>query len=342
MKEKILLGMSGGVDSTVTALLLQKQGYEVEGVYMIMHSLDELNSENIKKAQKVANFLGIKLHIHNIQEKFKKEIYDYFVSSYQKGLTPNPCVVCNRKIKFGEMIEFANTLGINKVATGHYVRVENGFIYKAKDLNKDQSYFLAEVKKEILPRVVTPLGTWMKDDVKAYANNIEILKEFATQKESSEVCFVPNSYVEVLQKHFPTNKEGVVKDINGKIVGHHKGYMHYTIGKRRGFFVKGAHEPHYVVDIDAKENALVVAPKPYLAKRKIKIANINLFIEANKFDATIKVRYRTAGVAGKVVIDGDSGIIELNDDVFGVAKGQFAVFYEGDKLLGGGEIIEVL
>jgi len=342
MKEKILLGMSGGVDSTVTAVLLQEQGYEVEGVYMIMHTLDTLNEENIKKAQKVADFLGIKLHIHNIQEKFKKEIYDYFVSSYKKGLTPNPCVVCNRKIKFGEMIDFADMLGIEKVATGHYVRVENGFIYKAKDSNKDQSYFLAEVKKEILPRVITPLGRWLKDDVKAYAKNIGVLQEFATQKESSEVCFVPNSYVEILEKHFPTNQEGVVKDINGKIVGHHKGYMHYTIGKRRGFFVKGAHEPHYVIDIDAKENALVVAPKPHLAKRKIKIANINLFTHQNEFDATIKVRYRTAGVDGRVKIDKDSGIVELKDDVFGVAKGQFAVFYDNDRLVGGGEIIEVL
>ncbi len=341
MKEKVLLGMSGGVDSTVTALLLQEQGYEVEGVYMIMHALDELNEENIKKAKKVADFLGIKLHIHNIQEQFKKEIYDYFVSSYKKGLTPNPCVVCNRKIKFGEMVAFADTLGIEKIATGHYVKVQDGFIYKAKDLNKDQSYFLAEVKKEVLSRVITPLGMWLKDDVKKYASNIEVLQEFATQKESSEVCFVPNSYVEILEKHFPTNQEGVVKDIEGNIVGNHKGYMHYTIGKRRGFFVKGAHEPHYVIDIDAKENALVVAPKPYLAKRKIKIANINLFTNQNEFNATIKVRYRTAGVEGKVIIDGESGIIELDDDVFGVAKGQFAVFYDNDKLLGGGEIIEV-
>ena len=333
--------MSGGVDSTVSAVLLQKMGYEVVGVYMIMHNLKELNEQNIIKAKKVANYLGIKLYTHDIQDSFKNEVYNYFVNSYKEGLTPNPCVVCNRKIKFGKMVEFADSLGIKKIATGHYVRAKDGFFYKGKDASKDQSYFLAEVKKEIVDRVVFPLGDWLKDDVKKFASNIDVLQEFATQSESSEICFVENSYIDILKEHFNTDKPGIVKDIKGNEVGEHKGYMHYTIGKRRGFFVKGAHEPHYVVELNAKDNVLVVGKKDDLAKNIIKIKNINLFINSNSFDCEVKVRYRTQPVKAKVTIVDNLGIIELQESVFGVAKGQFAVFYDGDKLLGGGEIVDV-
>jgi tRNA-specific 2-thiouridylase len=334
--------MSGGVDSTVSAVLLQEMGYEVVGIYMIMHNLEELNRKNIAKAKKVAKYLGIELLIYDIQDSFKDLVYSYFIDSYKEGLTPNPCVVCNRQIKFGKMVEFANSLNIEKIATGHYVRVKDGFFYKGKDLSKDQSYFLAEVKKDIVNRVIFPLGEWLKEDVKKFANNIEVLKEFAKQSESSEICFVENSYVEILNRHFNTNKPGVVKDINGKVVGEHKGYMHYTIGKRRGFFVKGAHTPHYVLDLDAKNNTLIVGTKDMLQKNFIKIANINLFINRSEFECEVKVRYRTKGVRAKVTIINNLGTIELFEPVLGIAKGQFAVFYDGDKLLGGGEIIGVL
>ncbi len=340
--KKVLVGLSGGVDSTVTALLLQEQGFEVEGVYMVMHNLEHLNSANIKKAQKVADYLGVKLHIHDIQDAFRDEVYSYFVNSYKEGLTPNPCVICNRKIKFGKMIEFANSLGIEHIATGHYVRVKDGFIYKGIDDSKDQSYFLAEVKKEVINRAIFPLGEWLKSDVKEYARKIEVLKELATQSESSEICFVEDSYIDILKEHTNTDNQGIVKDIEGNEVGHHKGFMHYTIGKRRGFFVKGAHDPHYVVDIDAKNNTLIVGKKDDLAKKSIIISNLNLFIDKKDFNANIKVRYRTNGIEGNVKIDNNIGLIELNEPAYGVAKGQFAVFYDNDKLLGGGEIIDIL
>lgn len=330
------------MDSTVTAVLLQKEGYSVEGVYMVMHNLKHLNDANIAKAQKVADYLDIKLHVHNIEQSFKENVYDYFVESYQKGLTPNPCVICNRKIKFGKMVEFADTLGIEYVATGHYIQNRDGFLYKGIDESKDQSYFLAEVKKEVLQRVIFPLGAWIKDDVKEYAKNIAVLQEIATQSESSEICFVENSYVDILQQHTNTETPGVVKNSVGDIVGHHKGFMHYTIGKRRGFFVDGAHDPHYVTDIDAQNNTIIVGKKEELAKKSIVISNINLFIESSEFDANVKVRYRTVGVDAKIKIEDNIGLIELQEPVFGVAKGQFAVFYDDDKLLGGGEIIDIL
>ena len=340
--KKVLLGMSGGVDSTVAALLLQERGYEVIGVYMIMHNLEHLNRENIKKAKRVAEYLNIPLHIHDIQDSFRDEVYNYFVDSYKKGLTPNPCVVCNRKIKFGKMVEFANSLGVEHIATGHYVRVKDGFIYKGRDSNKDQSYFLAEVKKEVINRAIFPLGDWLKDDVKEYASKVDILQEIVKQKESSEICFVENSYIDILKEHINTDIKGVVKNSSGKEVGHHKGFMHYTIGKRRGFFVKGAHKPHYVLDIDAKNNTLIVGEHEELAKKQIIISNINLFNNLEEFEATIKVRYRTKGVKGVVKIKNNIGLIELQESVYGVAKGQFAVFYDNDRLLGGGEIIDIL
>jgi len=334
--------MSGGIDSTVCAKLLQESGYEVVGVYMIMHNIEHINNANIKNAQKVADFLNIKLHIYDIQSNFQDEVYNYFVNSYKDGFTPNPCVVCNRQIKFGKMVEFANTLGIEKIATGHYANVKDGFFYKAKDLSKDQSYFLAKVDKAVAKRVVFPLGNWLKSEVKNYAQNIDILKDFAIAKESQEICFVENSYVDILKEHFITDMQGDVKDTDGNIVGSHKGYMHYTIGKRRGFSVNGAHEPHYVVELDAKNNTLIVGTKDKLEVNLIKIANINMFVKDNQFECEVKVRYRTIGVKAKVTITDNLGIIELKESVFGVAKGQFAVFYSGDKLLGGGEVIEVV
>ena len=338
---RVLVGMSGGVDSTVTSVLLQREGYEVEGVYMKLHNLESYHKENIAKAKKVAKYLGIKLHILDIQDAFKENVYDYFVQSYIDGLTPNPCVICNRTIKFGKLIEFANSLGIEKIATGHYARVKDGKILKAIDESKDQSYFLAEIKKEVLDRVIFPLGEWYKNDVKNFASKIDVLKEFATQSESSEICFVPNSYVDILKEHTNIDSKGKVFNTEGKEVGHHKGYMHYTIGKRRGFFVNGAHEPHYVVDIDAKNNTLIVGTKDKLEKTELKVAKVNLFEDITDFDCEVKVRYRTKGVKANVKIMGDIGVVYLKEPVFGVAKGQFAVFYDGDRLLGGAEIIDV-
>jgi len=340
-KERVLLGMSGGIDSTVSALLLKDMGYEVIGVYMKLHDREAYHTKNIMNAKKVAKYLDIPLYVHNLQDKFKKEVYDYFVDSYIKGFTPNPCVVCNRLIKFGAFVDFAKSLEIPKVATGHYARSDGEFIYKAIDESKDQSYFLAEIKKEVIPSIIFPLGDWLKEDVKEYAKKIPILKEIAYQKESSEICFVENSYMDILKRHTQINKKGIVRNIKGEVVGEHNGYMFYTIGKRRGFIVRGAHEPNYVISIDPKKNELIVGPKKELAVRKILLKNINLFIDEKSFNANVKVRYRTKDIKAKVKIErSNRGIIYLKEPAFGVARGQFAVFYDGDKLLGGGEILK--
>ncbi len=338
MKKKVLVGMSGGVDSTVTSILLQKEGYEVEGVYMKLHQKPGYHEENFAKAQRVGEYLGVMVHFLDLSEEFDKQVYNYFVDSYKDGLTPNPCVMCNRTIKFGKMVEFADSIGADYVATGHYIKCDGEFIYTAEDPNKDQSYFLCEVKKEVLPRLLFPLGTWVKDDVKAYAANIEVLKDFATQRESSEICFVENTYDEVLAKHMDIDMPGETIDTEGNVVGTHKGYMHYTVGKRRGFFVNGAHDPHFVLDIKPETNQIVVGTKEKLEENEFEVKQINLFKDLKEFDCTVKVRYRTSAVPCHVVINDGRAKVVLEEPVFGLAKGQIAAFYEDDKLIGGGVI----
>jgi tRNA-specific 2-thiouridylase len=338
MKKKVLVGMSGGVDSTVAAILLQKEGYEVEGVYMKLHHKEGYHEQNFLKAKRVGEYLGIKIHFKDLSEAFQEEVYDYFVESYKQGLTPNPCVMCNRTIKFGKMIEFADSIGADFVATGHYIKCDGEFIYEADDPNKDQSYFLCQVKKEVLPRLVFPLGSWVKDDVKEYAANIEVLQDFAVQKESSEICFVENTYDEVLAKHMNIDMPGETIDTQGNAVGTHKGYMHYTIGKRRGFFVNGAHDPHFVLDIKPEKNQIIVGTKEKLEVDAFEAKQINLFEGKKEFDCKVKVRYRTKAVACRVTIENERAKVSLEEPVFGLAKGQIAAFYEGHKLIGGGVI----
>ncbi len=339
MAEKVLVGMSGGVDSSVTALLLQEQGYDVTGVYMKLHDNEAYHRENFAKAKRVAEYLGIEVHFLDISDDFRQEVYDYFVREYEAGRTPNPCVVCNRQIKFGRMVAFADSLGIEKVATGHYLRCDGRYVYMAADRNKDQSYFLAEVRREVLPRLIFPLGEMHKEEVKAIASRIPVLADIATQKESSEICFVENDYTEVLARHMEIDREGEVLNEAGEVVGIHRGYMHYTVGKRRGFTVHGAHEPHYVLSLDPTKNRIVVGTRERLEERRFEIGRINLFEALESFECQVKVRYRTRAIPARVHIKGEQGEVELAEPVYGLARGQFAVFYDGERLLGGGEIL---
>ena len=336
---KVLLGLSGGVDSSATALLLKEMGFEVVGVYMKLHQNEAYHRENFQKAKRVADYFGIDIEFLDISDSFKKEVYDYFVDSYKLGFTPNPCVVCNRTIKFGKMVEYADSLGIEYISTGHYVRSDERFIYKGLDQSKDQSYFLSQIDQGIIKKLIFPLGDRLKSDISTLVKDITPLQDIASQKESSEICFVENDYTDVLKDYMDIDLAGEVVDQNNQIIGSHKGYMHYTIGKRRGFRVNGAHEPHYVLGVNPKDNQIIVGKRDELLADEVELVGLNLFEELEEFEADVKIRYRTRGVPAKIKIDGNRAFIKLKEPVFGVAKGQFGVFYDGDRVLGGGEII---
>ncbi len=336
MSKKVMVGMSGGIDSSVTAYMLQKDGYEVEGVYLKLHNrTDGYHEKNLEHIKDVAKFLNIKYHILDLADKFTTEIYDYFVDSYLEGTTPNPCVKCNKQIKFGAMLDFAKEKGASFLATGHYAKTDGEFFYEADDKTKDQSYFLSQVNKEALPFMMFPLSTYNKEDIIKFAKDLDVAYERITEKnESQEICFVETVYTDVVKKHATIDVPGKVLDENGNIVGEHKGYAHYTIGKRRGFTVHGAHEPHFVTKLNAKDNTIVVGKKAALEINEVEVENLNMFITEPSFSCTVKLRYRSVSIPCRVKIEGNKAKITLEEPAFGVASGQLAVFYNNQKVLG--------
>jgi len=340
MAKKVMVGMSGGIDSSVTAYMLQKDGYEVEGVYLKLHNrTDGYHEKNLEHIEDVAKFLNIKYHVLDLADKFTSEIYDYFVDSYLKGTTPNPCVKCNKQIKFGAMLKFAQDHGSSYLATGHYVKTDGEFIYEADDKTKDQSYFLSQVAKEALPYMMFPLSTYKKDDIVRLGEELDsVYKKITAKSESQEICFVETVYTDVVKKHANIDQEGDVLDENGKVVGKHKGYAHYTIGKRRGFTVNGAHEPHFVTKLNPKDNTIVVGKKAALEINEVITNNLNMYIDEDEFACSVKLRYRSVSNPCKVKITNDKAVISLEEPAFGVAAGQLAVFYDGQKVIGSGWI----
>ena len=336
---KIALLMSGGIDSSYSAYLLKQEGHEVVGIYLKLHDDEKKHTINIANIEKVSKYLEIETHIIDAKTLFKEHVYDYFVRSYEQGLTPNPCAYCNPRMKFGFAFEKAMEMGCEKIATGHYARVKNGHIQEAYDMSKDQSYFLFGLKKEVIEKILFPLGGMKKEDIKPIAlEKLPWLGTLVTYKESQEICFVTDTYIEILKKHHNVDQKGVVKDVNGNVIGEHKGYMHYTIGKRKGLTINGAHDPHFVVGIDAKTNTVVAGTKEELLQKRVVAQNFSLPEDFKEGTYGVKVRYRSPQSKAHVKIEGDKIIAELETGVYGLASGQALVVYQDDLVLGGGWI----
>ena len=352
---KIVVAMSGGVDSSVAAGMMKEEGYNVIGVTLKLYD-DKIQSKNgrqccagkdILDAKRVSEQLNIKHEILFYQKKFKAEVVDSFIDSYVSGETPIPCVQCNQTVKFRDLFKYAKDLNADALVTGHYVtRIQNNDkanLYRAKDSNRDQSYFLFGTSQAQLDFLRFPLGEIEKNETRKIASKLNL--NVADKPDSQDICFVPNGdYGSVIKKFRPESfKPGNILDIEGKKLGTHEGIINYTVGQRKG--IKIAHtEPLYVVNINAKKNTIVVGPKESLIIKKIKLRDINILGSEKEFKNFISIKVRSTGklLKAKIALNGTQGGVEIIDTEAGISPGQACVFYSkdnyGDKVLGGGWI----
>lgn len=355
-KPKVLVAMSGGVDSSVAAALLAEQGYEVIG--MTMRLADALPAdergprsccsvEDVGDARAVADRLGIPFYAGYYKDAFQKHVIDYFVESYRKGLTPNPCAKCNEHLKFDLMIQRADELGCEYLATGHYARIdrsrETPRLLRGRDSDKDQSYFLFTMSEESLERTLFPVGELPKDEVRALADKFNL--PVADKPDSQEICFIPDSgYASFVEERIDDPNPGKFVDSAGTVLGEHRGIHAYTIGQRRGLGLGGMSEPFFVTHIDAERNEVVVGPADELRAPAIRVGIASPASDLPEaFDAQVQIRYRHQPVPARISLD-DSGKahIRFDEPEQAATPGQAAVFYDGARVLGGGWIEEVL
>lgn len=344
-KRKVLLALSGGVDSSVAGSILMKEGYECIGSTMLLHTND-INSEEVRGAKNVANSLDIPFLIFDFTSEFKNYVVEKFVNSYLDGFTPNPCVDCNKHLKFGLLYEKAKEIGCDYVATGHYAKIvkNNGRYYlkEADNKKKDQSYFLYNISEEILSKTLFPLGEMDKEEVRELAKLSHL--PTADKNESQDICFVPDGdYTKVIEKK-AYNKINCGDFIgpNGEILGKHKGIIHYTIGQRKGLGISYK-EPLFVKEISAQDNKIYLGTKDDIFKVNIYVDEIN-WINGEPseavFDTNVRTRYHqelkkcTVHILGK-----NKALIIFKEKQKAITPGQSAVFYNDEKIVLGGGII---
>lgn len=354
-RPKVLVAMSGGVDSSVAAALLGEGGFEVVGS-MARFWPDDRKSGSFDlccspdaayDARRVADRLEVPFYLLDYRKLFEEIVIDPFVPSYERGETPNPCVWCNRHIKFGSFVERARLLGAEFLATGHYVRRVDGErgaeLHRGRDDSKDQTYFLWALPREILPYLLFPLGERTKEEVRAMAAERGL--QVAEKKSSSGLCFVTGSVREYLEEESEARPGPVVDASQGMaVVGEHRGVPFYTIGQKRGLGLFKSHVERFVVDLDAATNTVVVAPREACEWRGLVADRVNLLCEPEELPERIRaqVRYRQQPAPARVRLaeDGRGFELEFDDPMFAVTVGQSAVLYDGDRLLGGGVIRE--
>ena len=343
--------MSGGIDSTAACLMLQEQGYEVVGVTMRVFDLDSQMSPEgepnfIVEAREVADRLGIEHHVADERVGFGQQIVRYFVDEYMRGRTPNPCVMCNPLFKFRVLTQWADSLGCDYIATGHYVQTvcDDGhyYIVTGDDPQKDQSYFLWNLSQEVLARCVFPLGGWKKPGVRQYLEDKGFALK-AKEGESMEVCFIEGDYRDFLRKHCPEIDERVGQgnfvDSAGRTLGMHQGYPYYTIGQRKGLGI-ALGKPAYVLKLNPEKNTVMLGDVEQLMTRYMLVETPRLVCEKQFYAAkelTVRIRYRSRAVPCEVVreVDGGMLLIRFAEEVSAVTPGQSAVFYVGRRLVGG-------
>ena len=352
---KIVVAMSGGVDSSVVAGLMKEQGYDVTGITLKLYDDTKAPSNgrqccagrDIIDAKRVSETLDIDHKILYYQKKFKNEVIDSFIDSYVAGETPIPCVQCNQTVKFRDLFKFAKELKADALVTGHYVirheKKGEGAMYRAEDKDRDQSYFLFSTTQRQLDYLRFPLGSINKSETRNIADKLNL--SVASKPDSQDICFVPNgNYASVIEKYRPQSfKAGDILDLQGKKIGSHNGIINYTIGQRKGIKISSP-EPLYVVDIRAKDNSIVVGPHDCLNINKIYLRNLNLLSNIEIFNKDVFIKVRSTGklLKAKASIDKESAVVEILQDEKGVSPGQACVFYSkdnlGERVLGGGWI----
>ncbi len=354
-QQKVIVGMSGGVDSSVSALLLQQQGYQVEGLFMKNWDEDDgteycTAKDDLADAQAVSDKLGIHLHTANFAAEYWDNVFEHFLEEYKAGRTPNPDILCNREIKFKAFLDYALMLGADFIATGHYVRKqEDGAIarlIKGLDNNKDQSYFLHAVSGKEIAKTLFPVGELEKPEVRRIAEQHDLVTH--NKKDSTGICFIgERRFKDFLQQYLPA-QPGNIEDIDGNPMGQHSGLMYHTIGQRQGLGiggVKGAgDQPWYVVDKDLDRNVLIItqgSQHPRLFKQAMSVSTIHWIdgIEPTlPYRCMAKVRYRQEDQACEIVRQDNSYQIVFDQAQRAITPGQSAVFYDGEICLGGGVI----
>ena len=360
-KRRVVVAMSGGVDSSVVAALLQEQGYDVVGVTLQLYDHGEAASrrgaccagQDIHDARRVADKLGIPHYVLDYEQRFKATVMRSFAESYVAGETPVPCVVCNQQIKFSELLETVRELDADMLATGHYIELRAGALgpelYRARDADRDQSYFLFATTRAQLASLTFPLGRYPKAEVRALARRFAL--PVADKSDSQDICFVPQgSYANVIERLKPgAAEDGDIVHIDGRVLGRHSGIIHYTIGQRRGLGIPGP-APLYVVRLDAVRREVVVGPRESLRAHRITLRNMNWLgdepIPAGGTSIAVRVRSTSAPQPATVFPSGDAATVLLSDGEYGVAAGQACVFYADTgaraRVLGGGWIARAL